>query len=282
MRFVQVDVFAERPYQGNPLAVFPDAPSLSDDQMQRIAREMNLSETTFVTRSESDRYDVRIFTPTQELPFAGHPTLGTCAVLRRLALVDGERVTQRSAAGSTVVEAAEDVFWFSREGKAEPDLDPTDVEALARALAVEPNLLSVQGGRSEWPALKPAFSDVGLRQLMVPVRDRSALRGLTPRFPELAAVADTGAYCFTFAGDQDIEARGFFPAVGIDEDPATGSAAAGLGIYLADRIGGIDVAIAQGVQVGRPSRIMLRAAQDAVAVGGRVVTVLHGELTDVP
>src|SRR4051812_18437050 len=103
MDFVQVDVFAEGPFKGNPLAVFPDAGELSVEQMQAIAREMNLSETTFVTAIARESYDVRIFTPQEELPFAGHPTIGTTWVLKDLGFVGGENVRQRSPVGETVV-----------------------------------------------------------------------------------------------------------------------------------------------------------------------------------
>src|SRR5437870_1889102 len=102
-RYLLVDVFARESLAGNALAVFPDPGSVDPARMQKIAREMNLSETTFVTAARDDGYDVRIFTPTEELPFAGHPTLGTAWVLRHLDVVTGERSIQRSAAGETSV-----------------------------------------------------------------------------------------------------------------------------------------------------------------------------------
>src|SRR5437867_9577926 len=102
-RYLLVDVFAREPLAGNALAVFPEPGSVDPARMQRVAREMNLSETTFVTELRPDGYTVRIFTPSEELPFAGHPTLGTAWVLARLGAGSGDRVTQRSAAGDTAV-----------------------------------------------------------------------------------------------------------------------------------------------------------------------------------
>lgn len=99
VRYLVVDVFAREPLAGNALAVFPDAGSVAPVRMQRVAREMNLSEKTFITRVDADAYDVRIFTPAEELPFAGHPTLGTAWTLRHLGILPGDTVTQRSAAG---------------------------------------------------------------------------------------------------------------------------------------------------------------------------------------
>ena len=130
--FLQVDVFADSPYSGNPLAVFPEAGDLSAPQMQAIAREMNLSETSFVTSCGDDSYDVRIFTPEEELPFAGHPTLGTTWVLRRLGRVAGDVVDQRSPAGPTTVTIVDDILWLERGGETEADLEDLDIRAADR------------------------------------------------------------------------------------------------------------------------------------------------------
>ncbi|MBA2427949.1 MAG: PhzF family phenazine biosynthesis protein, partial [Actinobacteria bacterium] len=163
MDFLQVDVFTDEPYGGNPLAVFPEAAGLSRAQMQAIASEMNLSETTFVTGTERDAYSVRIFTPAEELPFAGHPTIGTAWVLKHLVRVSGQEFLQRSSGGVTSVYEEAGRLWFSRSGEAAGDLestDPTATAAIAKALGVAPPALELEArelGRSGM--LRPAFSN---------------------------------------------------------------------------------------------------------------------------
>ena len=287
MDFYQLDVFAEGPYRGNQLAVFPDAEALTREQMQGIANEMNLSETTFVSSSTSDSYDVRIFTPNEELPFAGHPTLGTAWLLRHLGRVTADRVVQRSGAGDTPVEVNGDELWFTRPGAVERDLgaiDPSAIARLPKILGLEPTDIGLEArelGRSG--RLEPAYTEIGIRQLMVPVRDLETLSRLQPSADGLRALVGTiGAYCFTAYQAGVVRARGFFPAVGIDEDPATGSAAAGLGIYLADRIGAIDLDVHQGVEMGRPSRLGLRATAGEASIGGRCELIFTGRLETLP
>ncbi len=283
---MQVDVFADAPFTGNPLAVFPDAAELTRAQMQAIAREMNLSETAFVAGVEGDSYRVRIFTPAQELPFAGHPTLGTAWVLRHLGRLSGEEVFQRSEAGTTRVRAEDELLWFEREGRSEEDLDESKVgveRALAAALGIDAQDVGLEArelGRAG--RLGPAFADTGLRQLMLPLRDRDALARCRPRVDALTGVAPKGAYCFTASRAGEVRARGFFPGVGVGEDAGTGSAAAALGLYLARRVGSIQLQVIQGVEIGRTSRIALRAEPGRAEVGGRCRLVLTGLLEQVP
>ncbi|MGH2819571.1 MAG: PhzF family phenazine biosynthesis protein [Actinomycetota bacterium] len=286
MEFWQIDVFADGPYQGNPLAVFPEAAGLRSAQMQAISREMNLSETTFVTATDGESYDVRIFTPTEELPFAGHPTIGTAWTLRRLDRISGDVVVQRSRAGETKVTASGDLLWFERTGEADDDLTRTHPQAeedIARALGVAASDVGLEArelGRSG--LLRPSYSDAGVRQLMVPLKDLSALGRCSPRADLLARLGALGAYCFTATGAGSLRSRGFFPGAGVAEDPATGSAAAALGIYLAERLGAIDAEISQGVEIGRPSRISLRAEPGRARIGGRCHLVLTGRLEKLP
>src|SRR5687768_3539091 len=168
-RYRVVDVFAREPLAGNALAVFPDPGSIDPDRMQPIAREMNLSETTFVTGVSADGYDVRIFTPTEEMPFAGHPTLGTAWVLRELGAVAGERVTQRSLAGETPVEFDGDRVRLERTGSVSDDIP--DVSETVDALGVPHDRLgfdaSELGGASI--RLLPAIADPAVPLLMFPI-----------------------------------------------------------------------------------------------------------------
>lgn len=287
MKFRQVDVFADAPYRGNALAVFPDAEELTGAQMQAIASEMNLSETTFVTKVEGDDYSVRIFTPRAELGFAGHPTIGTAWVLQQLGKFRGPEVRQHSPAGATLVRFEADVVWFERSGEVFQDLRRTDAkvnDSLAKALGLSSSDVGLEPrelGRST-DRLEAAPIDVGIRHLMVPVRDAATLARCRPVARLLEDFDATGAYCFTAVGAGRLQARGFFPALGIEEDPATGSAAAGLGLYLAQRVGPIEAEIAQGVEMGRPSRIYLRARTNSVRVGGRCEPVAEGKLMSLP
>jgi trans-2,3-dihydro-3-hydroxyanthranilate isomerase len=286
VRFHQLDVFGSGPYSGNPLAVFPEAAGLDAAQMQMIASEMNLSETTFVTHTSVDSYEMRIFTPAEELAFAGHPTIGTAFCLAHLARVTGEDLTQRTSAGQTKVTHRDDMWWFERAGQSRDDLESSDEKAgsvLADALSLDPAEIGLEArelGRSG--RLRPAVADVGIGHLMIPVRDIRSLTSCSVRADLLASVSKIGVYCFTAAGAGRIRARGFFPGAGIAEDPATGSAAAELGIYLAARIGDIDFEISQGREIGRPSRLSVRANTASVKVGGRCDLVLEGELVELP
>jgi trans-2,3-dihydro-3-hydroxyanthranilate isomerase len=287
VEFFQVDVFADAPFEGNPLAVFPDAQGLSKAQMQAIAREMNLSETAFVGAVQDDSYDVRIFTPEEELSFAGHPTIGTAWVLHDLGRVKGDDVVQRSRAGDTrVFSGAGDGLWFERMGESEVDLEARETDAperAARALGLDVGRIGLEARELGRPGrLGPAFSDAGVRQLIVPLRDVASLEACRPRADILAELTPVGAYCFTALGAGRIRARGFFPSLGITEDPATGSGAAALGLYLVARLGPVDVELRQGVEMGRPSRILLRAEGATVQVGGRCHLVLSGRLERLP
>lgn len=287
MRFWHIDVFAESAFRGNALVVFPDADGLSTTQMQAIASEMNLSETTFVTSVSRESYSVRIFTPRSELPFAGHPTIGAAWVLRELGQLVTDEVEQTSPAGRTAVTFSDRTVWFERSGEVFDDLrvkTPQINERIAKALGLAPGDIGLEPrelGRSV-DRLEIAPSDIGIRHLMVPLRDVDALGRCRPVPALLEHLETPGVYCFTAVAAGRLQARGFFPGLGIAEDPATGSAAAGLGVYLADRVGAVDAEIAQGVEMGRPSRIYLRAEADAVRIGGACERVAEGELVSLP
>jgi trans-2,3-dihydro-3-hydroxyanthranilate isomerase len=286
MRFVQVDVFADSAYLGNPLAVFPEAGSLSTSQMQSIASEMSLSESAFVTSHSRDFYQVRIFTPIEELDFAGHPTLGTAWVLRQQKFVDSDELIQRSRGGDTRVRVEGDRVWFVRTGSSGPDEDEKLQDYsiwLARGLGLQDGDVGLEArelGRSGH--LRPAFADAGLRHLMVPVRNLAVLGAARPNPAALPDVHPGGFYCFTALQAGRIRARGFFPSLGIEEDPATGSAVADLGVYLADRVGPMDAEIVQGVEMGRMSRLLMRASEGKVSVGGSCHHVFNGSLAEFP
>ncbi|MGZ4213752.1 MAG: PhzF family phenazine biosynthesis protein [Actinomycetota bacterium] len=267
-RYLLVDVFASEPLAGNGLAVFPDPGSVDPSRMQKIAREMNLSETTFVTGHRDDGYDLRIFTPTEELPFAGHPTLGTAWTLRYLGVLGGDNVVQRSTAGETPVTFDGVRVWLERGG--DPGTDMEDPQAVLDALEVDRAEVgfdsAVLGGRSA--SLRPATANAGFPTTILPLSSPEAVVAL--RAPLALPPGIEGVYCVAPLGPGRVKARFFAPEAGVLEDPGTGSAAASLGLYLGARAGALSLEITQGVEIARPSAISLEAAPGRARVGGEV------------
>ncbi len=275
VRFRLLDVFTEVPFAGNQLCVIPEPPEgLGDDLMLAITREINFSETTFVTAVRSDGYDVRIFTPEKEIPFAGHPTIGTAFTLVSEGRV-GSSLVQVCRAGDVPVEVeiATGLAWM-RQLSPVVGREVVDRDAVAHAAGLAPEDL-VEG-------LPIVPVSTGLRHLMVPVRSEAALRR-ADRIDRLCAqVCDAAEdaeslYLFTVRGDRDVMARMFDRFVAIGEDPATGSAAGPLGAYLSIyRLAGMPgrVTVAQGEMVRRPSFLHVETAPAEgsweIRVGGSV------------
>jgi trans-2,3-dihydro-3-hydroxyanthranilate isomerase len=275
------DVFTEVPFAGNQLCVFPEVPADVDaTTMQTLAREIGFAESTFVLEASGDRYRSRIFTPDEELPFAGHPTLGTAFVLASEGRVSTS-VTQTTAAGDVAVEIDLDRTsgWMHQLppmfGDVFDDRDlVADAAGLERADLVE-----------DLP-IQPVST--GLGHLMVPVRDEATLRRAERNGAGCLDVhhrsGASSLYLFVVRGDGDVLARMFDPLLGIGEDPATGSAAGPLGAYLAEhRMAGMPgrMVVSQGEMVGRPSSIEVEVAADGAAgwsvrVGGGVRIVGDG------
>ncbi|MFD6424607.1 PhzF family phenazine biosynthesis protein [Streptomyces sp. NPDC060198] len=272
--YLLVDAFSAKPLYGNPVAVFLDAADLSADLMQRIAREMNLSETTFVLppRQGGDAH-IRIFTPVNELPFAGHPLLGTAVALGETRKQDALRL--ETAMGIVPVELGDDDGAVTvRMRQPHPVWEPYEHAAeLLAALGVTASTAPVEVYRN------------GPRHVFVGLESVSALSALKPDHRALSRFPDMAANCFAGEGTH-WRARMFSPAYGVVEDAATGSAAGPLAIHLA-RHGlahyGQPLEILQGVEMGRPS-LMLATARgdgervDSVEVGGHGVTAGRGTL----
>lgn len=273
-RYVLLDVFTDTALEGNQLAVFPDAPELPAREMQRLARELNLSETVFVRPAE-DGADarIRIFTPAAEMPFAGHPTLGSAIV------IGGERgleqLTLETGAGHVPVVLSLDSQraasgWM---GQPIPSWEPYGRQAeLLQALGVERSRLPVE-----------AYVN-GPTHVYVELADEAAVAALVPDLRALNELGDVGVSCFAGSG-RLWKTRVFAPGLGVAEDPATGSAAGPLALHLArnGRIGfGEEIEVRQGAEIGRPSVLFARAIGSAqgierVEVGGSAVIVAHGE-----
>jgi len=272
--YVIVDVFTDVPLEGNQVAVFTDGAGVSGELMQRTARELNLSETVFVL-STDDRADarLRIFTPAVELPFAGHPVLGTAFVVGRA--LGSQLVRLQTGAGVIPVELtrARDEIVFGEMRQPIPTPRPFEREAeLLLALGVE---------RSELPI--EAYEN-GPLHVYVALPSEQAIAGLRPNMEALAALGPIGVSCFAGA-ERRFKTRMFAPAIGVAEDPATGSAAGPLAVHLC-RHGraafGEQLEIRQGAEIGRPSLLHARAEGsvekiERVTVGGAAVIVARGE-----
>ncbi|WP_443063822.1 PhzF family phenazine biosynthesis protein [Streptomyces sp. NBC_00659] len=272
--YLLVDAFSREPLYGNPVAVFLDAEDLRADQMQRIAREMNLSETTFVLppRQGGDAR-IRIFTPVNELPFAGHPLLGTAVALGETRKRD--RLRLETAMGVIPVELGDDDGAVTvRMRQPHPVWEPYEhAGELLAALGVPASTAPVEVYRN------------GPRHVFVGLESVPALSALRPDHRALSRFSDMAANCFAGEGTK-WRARMFSPAYGVVEDAATGSAAGPLAIHLA-RHGlaryGQSLEILQGVEMGRPSLMLATARGDgenveSVHVGGHGVTAGRGTL----
>ena len=267
LRYVVADVFTDVPLTGNQLAVFTDARDVPEEQLQQLAREMAFSETVFVFPAEGEGHvRIRIFTPQTELPFAGHPVLGSAFVLA--APLQLEVIRLETGAGVVPVrlerEGARIVFgWMEQPYPAvEPFPDPN----LLAALGIE---------RSELPV---ELYDNGVRHVYVGLDSEQRVAELAPDLRELARIP-AGVNCFAGTGGR-WKVRMFGPALGVAEDPATGSAAGPLAVHLV-RHGlvepGQEIEIAQGAELGRPSTLYARADDSHVEVGGSAVVVARGE-----
>ena len=271
-----VDVFADRPFAGNPLAVFRDGASLDAKTMQSIAKELHLSETTFVLRPSSNTADhrVRIFTPDAELPFAGHPTLGTAFVV-----ADGKD-------GTTRLEESVGVIRVSlREGFAQMDqpLPSFSGTTISRRQAAEALGIAVEEVRNDVPI---QVGSSGLPYLYIPLANLKAVRRARQPFG-----LDANVYVFAMSAERSgshVHGRMFADGLGISEDPATGSAQGPLGAYLVahelvQAAPTTRIRSEQGFEIGRPSILEIEvdragAAITAVRVGGRCIAMGGGWL----
>lgn len=297
-RYYTLDVFTEKPFGGNPLAVFPDADRLPESMMPVIARELNLSETVFVVRGrkEGALRRMRIFTPGMELPFAGHPTIGTAVLLAEMGLVTfaGEYAgfSLEQEVGLVRVRVRRRIGlpgWAQLTAAQLPQRGPAAPSAsgLARLLGLgAEDLAGGADGAEPWSCGTPF--------LFVPVKDSAVLGRVQLNLSEWEKQLKNfwAPHVFVFCREgelagSNLRARMFAPAMGIAEDPATGAAASALAGYLAARIepapGTLKWTLLQGIEMGRPSVISIECDLDgkavkAVRVGGTAVPVFEGLL----
>jgi trans-2,3-dihydro-3-hydroxyanthranilate isomerase len=301
-QFYQADVFTDVPFGGNPVAVIPDAAGLTDLELQQIAREMNLSETVFVFPPSDPAavVKIRIFTPTQEIPFAGHPVIGTFFVLgtlKRLALREPmTRVLQECNLGLFPVDIHVKDGRIAHVVMSQPQPQfleivesRDDLFSIARALGVARQQIT----DTKWPV---QVVSTGLPVMIVPIRTLTAVRSIVPDVSAIAELCQqygaNGIMTFstmTVEQQATVHTRMFAPLIGIIEDPATGSASGALGAYLLQH-GVVEVApmteiiAEQGYEIERPSRILIQVESEddaiqAVKIGGQAVMVLEGTLT---
>ena len=281
-----VNVFAESTLAGNPLCVFEDARDLDGTTMQALALQFNLSETTFVLPSTVASARVRIFTPTFEMPFAGHPTLGTAHVVRALRAAD-HAITLEMLAGIIPVEVAGAVYTLSANAPSHRPVTSTRAE-LAEMLGVDESDVAPD------PASPPLWMDTGSEQLVIPLASADAVRRAAPRADLMLKYGHNGVRAMAYLWARDaagigstdgavpVVARFFFPKHGaVIEDPGTGSACANLGGWLLAT--GVPLpqrfAIAQGDAVGRPCRLGLEVTRERrIRVSGRVVELGRGSV----
>jgi len=293
MEFHTLDVFTEARFAGNPLAVVLGADALDDAAMQAIAAEFNLSETVFVCTPQNPAHTaaLRIFTPATEVPFAGHPTVGTAALLASLehgedadveAIVTLEERIGLIRAGVVLSPGKPPYAEFDVPQLSRHVEDLNHREAIAAALGLT-------GSQIGFANHRPAVYDAGLPFSFVPVPDLAALGRLAPITPlwEKAGMGGSLVFAYTGASEEDFRARMFAPFHGVPEDPATGSAAAAFAGVVA-RFSGLGdgwhrLMIGQGVEMGRPSRISLEleiaaGRLTATRIGGHAVPVMSGTL----
>lgn len=272
--YVVADVFTDTPLQGNGLAVFPDAAGLDGGLMQRVARELNLSETVFVLSRGAEQAEIRIFTPALELPFAGHPVLGTAFVLGEL--TDSMEIGLSTGVGLVPVKLSRDDSGAAVYGEMEQPLPVPErfdrAEELLAALGIQEAVLPVESYRN------------GPEHVYVALGSEAEVSGLKPDLGALEAFGALGVSCFAWTGEE-VKTRMFGPGVGVAEDPATGSAAGPLAVHLA-RHGAVPfgqrITISQGTEIGRPSTLFAEAHGSSeritqVRVGGCAVIVARGE-----
>jgi trans-2,3-dihydro-3-hydroxyanthranilate isomerase len=289
LTFYLVDVFGQEKYAGNQLAVFMNAGGLATVEMQKIANEMRFSETTFVLSSQQRNggYDVRIFTPTSELPFAGHPTLGTAYVIKHFIAGDKEnKVMLNLKVGQIPVsfkkEADQETLWMKQ-------IPPIFGQTFAASRLAKVLQIKEEDFDHRFPVQEVS---TGMPFIIVPLKTLDAAKRATvnmTRLREMASEVHDGILIFcsqTINGSTDLHVRVFVDLFGIPEDPATGSGNGCLAGYLSHyRYFGtdeVDVTVEQGIEMGRPSLLLLKAYKSGnalqVEVGGKVFLVAEGKL----
>lgn len=275
--FKQVDVFTKTPFKGNAVAVFYDADDLSTEQMQQIANWTNLAETTFVlrpTKGVAD-YKLRIFSPTSELPFAGHPTVGSCFALLESGVIEpnenGE-VIQECAAGLVPIKLKEDTLTFKLPHYRFSDIPQDSIALLADALGVELNSIITT----------PELAEVGPKFIVTHLTDAEKILNLKPNLQKISSLlvrlGASGIQTFGVHKNGELEARTFAPLIGVNEDFACGSGSGAIGAFtLKNKLfSNKTLVVKQGKKVSRDAQLNITISGNDIYVGGSAVTCLEG------
>jgi PhzF family phenazine biosynthesis protein len=276
VKFKQVDVFTRIPFLGNPVAVVLEGQGLGDADMQRIAAWTNLSETTFVLppSSAAADYRLRIFTPRAELPFAGHPTIGSAHAVLEAGIVKPKAggLRQECGAGILDLQVDGDTIWLDSPAATETALADSDLKALEASLKAK-----TQG--------TPRIINVGPRWLVAELASAEAVAALAPDMQAMTELSNRlsigGATVFGAAGDgkSAIQVRSFAPAHGIAEDPVCGSGNISVAAYLRNTgQAAASYTARQGMQLGRDGRVSIRIEGGRIFLGGSAVTCVEGSL----
>jgi trans-2,3-dihydro-3-hydroxyanthranilate isomerase len=279
-RITWLDVFAERPLAGNGLAVVDDADAVSDETMLALAKETRLSETTFVqsTATEGADYCNRIWDPHEELPFAGHPSLGTAVAVARWRGLDEASFVQETGAGLQPIEVrTENGGWRASMLQNAAEFGPElDRDAVMTAVGLR--------AEDAHPELPPQVVSTGLPHLMAPVAGNEVLSRALPDYSTIYELSESHGSMVIYLAwldpdGQTVRARSFTRTVEMGEDAATGSAAGPLGAYLHERVGADRLRIRQGEEMGRPSVLEVEMADGRPRVSGGVIPVIDGEVS---
>ena len=284
-RIAWLDVFAERPLAGNGLAVVDDADAVADKAMLALARELRLAETTFVQSADAEgaHYRNRIYTVQMEIPFAGHPSLGTAVAVARWRGLEEASFVQETQAGLQPINVRRDGDrWRADMVQNEPEFGtPLDSEEAMHAVG-----LSSAEAHQDLP---PQVVSTGLPTAIVPVSDAGSLARAAPNFESINALlrdaepraGETPTFYLVWVDEEaeSARARMFSRAVIGGEDPATGSAAGPLGAYLSAQAGRERIVISQGEEMGRPSVLEVEMVEGRPRVGGGVIPVIDGEVS---
>ncbi|CCH66053.1 Phenazine biosynthesis protein PhzF like [Richelia intracellularis HM01] len=285
-----VDVFADNKYAGNPLAVFTNSANIDTQEMQSIAKEINYSETTFITSPQKNNggYEVRIFTPNREIPFAGHPTLGTAYIIQQIIIQKPvEKIILNLEEGQIPVtinykNSLPEWLWMRQQAPYFGSKLPGSV--IAEVLRLNPSDIDLR-----WPIQEVS---TGLPFIIVPLKNISALQQISLNVDKYyQLIAETEAKCIlvfspeTYYPENNLHVRVFCHYMGMLEDPATGSANGCLAGYLTQYTyfgdENINIRVEQGYEIGRPSLLLLKASRNDVCIdiniGGKVILVAKGE-----
>lgn len=292
----QVDAFTDSPFSGNPAGVVPDAKGLSDEDMQKIASEMNLSETAFVFPETDDKFKVRFFTPECEVDLCGHATIAAFYTLAHKGYINGlddgiKKVHQKTKAGKLAVDIyysegqVEKIMMYQGKPKAIKAIE--DYREICKCLNINEDDIGLDNFK-----IVPEVISTGLPDIILPLKNKNILNNLTMNYDLISSysramgISGIHAFAIDFDGEQlDVWCRNFAPAVGINEEAATGTANGALTYYLKKNniLNGVKISVNQGQSLGRPSKINCEIEcieQDyVIKVGGKATIVLAGVLS---